>query len=592
MAQRVRERGNSETLPSGAVRVRVYAGIDPVTKRPHYLRAVVPPGPKQASEVRKVRNRLVSQVEDRRNPRTNATLSQLLERYLDQFDGAPKTLRNYRTYVRRHVEPFLGHIKVGSLDADMLDSFYAECRRCQDHCDGRPSVRHRTDRPHVCDDRCGLHKCEPLSATTIRHIHHLLSGAYKRALRWQWVTVSPMSQAEPPAAPKPNPQPPTAEQAARIVNEAWRDPDWGTLVWTAMTTGMRRGEICALRWHDLDLDPQRAVAWVRRAVSEDASGQWAERDTKTHQQRRVALDRETLDLLTEHHERARGRAAALGFQLADDAFVFSATPGAARFLVPTSVTQRYQRLASRLKIDTTLHKLRHYSATELILAGVDVRTVGGRLGHAGGGTTTLRVYAAFVSEADQRAAGTLSGRMPGRPTWTSPEERAKEDPQAPYERIAAQVRRTILAGELPAGAPAPTEKELAGDHKVSAGTAHRAMMLLRTWGLVGPAGRGHRPVVLVPTVVAREPATEIAATADPGPTGREMLDLEVIHRGSTVRKVRAEADPNSAADLRRLLVDAARRNGSDESEIGEYELNVRYAGERGLITTFVTTAEG
>jgi hypothetical protein len=75
-----------------------------------------------------------------------------------------------------------------------------------------------------------------------------------------------------------------------------------------------------------------------------------------------------------------------------------------------------------------LHKLRHYSATELILAGVDVRTVGGRLGHAGGGTTTLRVYAAFVSEADQRASRALSGRMPERPAVRDQRDRAKDDP--------------------------------------------------------------------------------------------------------------------------------------------------------------------
>jgi hypothetical protein len=56
-----------------------------------------------------------------------------------------------------------------------------------------------------------------------------------------------------PPAPKPSPQPPTAEQAARIVNESWRDPDWGTLVWTAMPTRVRRGEQCAIRLSLVDL---------------------------------------------------------------------------------------------------------------------------------------------------------------------------------------------------------------------------------------------------------------------------------------------------------------------------------------------------
>jgi nucleoside-diphosphate kinase len=62
-----------------------------------------------------------------------------------------------------------------------------------------------------------------------------------------------------------------------------------------------------------------------------------------------------------------------------------------------------------------LHQLRHYSATELISAGVDVRTVAGRLGHGGGGTTTLKVYSAWHSEADQRAASALGMRMPELP---------------------------------------------------------------------------------------------------------------------------------------------------------------------------------
>jgi integrase len=56
--------------------------------------------------------------------------------------------------------------------------------------------------------------------------------------------------------------------------------------------------------------------------------------------------------------------------------------------------QRYGKLVKRLGIETSIHKLRHYSATELIAAGVDVRTVVGRLGHGGGGTTTLCTYAA------------------------------------------------------------------------------------------------------------------------------------------------------------------------------------------------------
>jgi len=97
------------------------------------------------------------------------------------------------------------------------------------------------------------------------------------------------------------------------------------------------------------------------------------------------------------------RCAAIDTTPPADAFVFSLAPDNSTYMRPNSVSERYSDLADRLGIATSLHKLRHYSATELIAAGVDIRTVAGRLGHGGGGTTTLRVYAAWVSESDPMA---------------------------------------------------------------------------------------------------------------------------------------------------------------------------------------------
>jgi integrase len=216
----------------------------------------------------------------------------------------------------------------------------------------------------------------------------------------------------PPAAPTPKPKPPSAREAARLVTEAWKDPDWGAMVWVAMTTGARRGELCGLRWSDID--HAGAVIMLHKSRAQVGREQW-EKDTKTHQQRRIALDAETVIVLEEHLARCAAAAKSIGVKLAPDAFVFSRVPDGLTPLSPDSVTQRYRRMAVRIKIDTTIHALRHYSATELIASGIDIRTVAGRLGHGGGGATTLRVYAAWVSEADQRAAETIGPRMPARP---------------------------------------------------------------------------------------------------------------------------------------------------------------------------------
>jgi integrase len=344
--------------------------------------------------------------------------------------------------------------------------------------------------------------CRPLANSSVRQIVFILSGAYDKAVRWRWVSTNPVTLARKPAATPPDPQPPSVEDAARIIKEAWRDPDWGTLVWLTMTTGSRRGELCGLRWSHVDL--QTGVVKIRRAIGQ-ADGELEEKDTKTHQRRHVTIDPQTVVILTEHWDRWVARAAALGLTLGRDALVFSNAPDGSQPLIPSSVTQRYGRLATRLGIDTHLHALRHYSATELIAAGVDVRTVAGRLGHGGGGATTLRVYAAWLAEVDQRAAAGLLARMPDRPQpELDPVQRAKTDPRTPAEHLAADLRGRIVSGEYAVGSELPPMKQLAADHQLAAGTVHRAVTLLKEWGLV-KASRGRRA-----RVVASAVASEVA----------------------------------------------------------------------------------
>ena len=92
-----------------------------------------------------------------------------------------------------------------------------------------------------------------------------------------------------------------------------------------MTTGARRGELCAVRWTSVDLDDGRETLWLRRAIRKDG-GRLVEAELKTHQQCRIALDAETVAVLREHRERCEERAAALGITLCADAFVFSGAP--------------------------------------------------------------------------------------------------------------------------------------------------------------------------------------------------------------------------------------------------------------------------
>jgi integrase len=157
-------------------------GIDQVSKRRHYLREVLPAGPSAAKEADGAMRRMASQIDERRYPRTSATVDQMLDRYFELVDLEQNTVTTYAGYAGRHIRPLIGRVKLGELGGDVFDSFYAELRRRRDHCDRRPYVVHRTARPHECDERCHPHVWRPLAASTIRQIHFILSGALKRAV--------------------------------------------------------------------------------------------------------------------------------------------------------------------------------------------------------------------------------------------------------------------------------------------------------------------------------------------------------------------------------------------------------------------------
>jgi hypothetical protein len=135
-------------LPSDVLRVRVYAGMGPISRRRIYLTEVVPAGPKAGQVAERV-TRLLNRVDERRSPRTRATVAQLLDKWLEVLDVDPSTRRGYEGYIRKHIRPLLGSLSLTRLDVETLDSFYAELRRCREHCGGRRYVQHRTVRRTV-----------------------------------------------------------------------------------------------------------------------------------------------------------------------------------------------------------------------------------------------------------------------------------------------------------------------------------------------------------------------------------------------------------------------------------------------------------
>lgn len=405
---------------------RVSAGTDPSTGERIILHETVPIAEAHAKAAReraerdaykqaeKALTRLQSEADTLKVARTKATVGALLDRWMAQHEIDATTRMTYEAQIRLYIRPRIGDVPLVLFvreAAERLEPFYAHLRKCRALCNGRPFVeKHAVEGPHACAvDGCTRHVCKPYAASSVRSIHAILSGACSAAVRWGWISFNPMPSVRPPAKPRPQPRPPTSQQMARIVETAWASSsEWGLYLWLSAMLGARRGEVVALQWEDLDLEA--GVVRLDENYVRTADGMVL-KDTKTHQMRRVSIDAPTVELIRAHRDDCASRLALLGVELTGRTWVFSASPDMSRPRDPASLTRRYGRLVAKLGIDTTLKELRHYSATELLTAGVDLRTVAGRLGH-GDGTTTLRHYAAWVGSADRAAAGVIGTRTP------------------------------------------------------------------------------------------------------------------------------------------------------------------------------------
>ena len=272
----------------------------------------------------------------------------------------------------------------------------------------RPGRRAKPAAGHNCArSGCAQHTCRPMSAATIRQIHAILSGAFATAVRWEWIDRNPAATAKLPKARQRTATSPDPADVAKVIAAADASGQdlLGLYLWLAAVTGARRGELCALHWADLDL--QRGVIRIAHSYSV-AGGTKVRKDTKTHQDRSLAIDEITATVLAERRQAIAEQLGQVGIGLPLDSYIFSPDPIGERPWNPDWVTHRVSEIARTAGVALNIKALRHYSASQLLAGGIDLRNTAARLGHGGGGATTLRHYADPVSEVDRRAAAYLA----------------------------------------------------------------------------------------------------------------------------------------------------------------------------------------
>lgn len=371
----------TETAPgSRKWRLRVYAGRDSRGRVQHVNRTVT--GSKRAAQAELTK--MLADVE-RGTLRAShpITVSELLDRWLTAVaqERTAQTMKEYRRLAEVNIRPALGSVRVDKLTGEKIDAFYASL-----------TVR-------------------GLKPTSVRRHHALLHVVLGRAVKWGLISANPADRATPPVMRDAIVTAPSVEGVQRLIEAAERDgePVLATAVVLGAVTGCRRGELCALRWSDVDW--QRGVLRVVRSLTV-INGVASEVPTKTHSRRYIAIDDAMQALLAQRHADQQTYAARTGAALVADAYILSRSADGSTPCKPDGLTSAYARLAATIGQHGHFHELRHFAATVAISSGTDVRTVAGRLGHADT-SVTLRVYAHALEARDRELAGLLGQAVLG-----------------------------------------------------------------------------------------------------------------------------------------------------------------------------------
>jgi integrase len=286
------------------------------------------------------------------------TLAEYMDRWLRESARnrvRPKTYKDYAGLTRVHIVPALGHVKLKNLTSLHVQSFYGS-------------------------------KLESgLSKRTVEYIHTVLHAALKQAVRWELVPRNVTDSVDPPR-PEKEERPTFNLEQARLFLEAARGNRFEALYVLVIQTGMRRGELLGLRWHDVNLE--KGLLHVRQALAPDG---------KSFSLPKTSYGRRTIRLTPEAVEALRKRRIAQnedrlrqGGSWRDHGLVFCSTVGTP--MSPDNFVKRsYKPLLERAELpQIPFHCLRHTFAT-LMMPNGHPKVVQEMLGHSRV-STTLDIY--------------------------------------------------------------------------------------------------------------------------------------------------------------------------------------------------------
>ena len=316
-------------------------------------------------------------------PKYDQTVTEFMQTWMQTYvktNTTPRTQQGYLGSIRRYIEPNLGHIKLQALRPEQIQGLYSKLLE------------------------------QGLSGRTVLHVHRVFRQALKHAVRWNMVIRNPTDAVIPP---RPESKPVEMWDVPLIHRfiEASKASHYADLFLLGVLTGMRRSELCGLRWENVNLATGRLMVLV--TLQRITGNGLVEGQPKTQKSRRsIALSVSAIDLLhivrgNQIEHRARVEPAWM-----DAGYVFTKADG--RPVDPDEVTHAFKKIVDDSGLPhLTLHGLRHAHATLLLASGVHLKIVSERLGHSTI-TTTADIYSHVLPGMQEIAANAIDDQLGGR----------------------------------------------------------------------------------------------------------------------------------------------------------------------------------
>ncbi len=336
----------------------------------------------QAELVQKLHDKIEMYRDANLSEDCNMTLSEWLDRWLYEYVAItikPSTLNGYEMMVKNQIKPYLGNRPLSALTTNEIQKFYNTIKR---------QGRVHTDRTHG----------KELADSMVRKIHLILHESLDMAVQQRLIVSNPTNGTTIPKNNYKEKQILNDEQLNRFMEVIKNDEKWYDFFYTELTTGLRKGEICGLKWEDFDESSGKLK--IKRSVGRLKNGVLPIGDTKTETgTREILLPPSTVELLNTRKENAVGD------------WMF---PNFCKPEEPLNPQSAYTHLKVLLKKAglplIRFHDLRHTFATHAIAGGVDAKTLSGILGHTNA-SFTLDTYTHVTTDMQKNAAKIVGGFM-------------------------------------------------------------------------------------------------------------------------------------------------------------------------------------